>query len=86
MQKKNSDDTLDLHGYKYEEALSELDRFINNAIMNRIESVKIIHGKGTGILKEAVCNYLENSELVLSFESNFPYNCFGTTSAYLIKI
>ena len=86
MKKIKMPDTLDLHGYNCEEALIEIDRFINGAIMNKIDFIKIIHGKGTGKLKEAVHEYLKNSDLVIDFETNFPFDCFGTTSAALIKI
>ena len=42
---------LDLRGYRYEEAVSELDQYIDQAVLN-YEQVYIIHGKGTGALQK----------------------------------
>ena len=36
---------LDLRGYRYEEAVSELDQYIDQAVLNNYEQVYIIHGK-----------------------------------------
>ena len=47
-----------------EEALSNLDKFIDNAICNNVKIVKIIHGKNGGILRKEVHKYLENSPYV----------------------
>src|SRR5699024_1589221 len=37
---------LDLRGYRYEEALSELDQYIDQAVLSNYQQVNIIHGKG----------------------------------------
>ena len=46
---------LDLRGYRYEEALTELDQYLDQAVLSNYEQVYIIHGKGTGALQK-VCN------------------------------
>ena len=46
--------TLDLRGMRAEEALGELDRFLDAAVLNGLSQVSILHGKGTGRLQEAV--------------------------------
>lgn len=50
---------LDLRGKNSEDARIEIDRFLDQAIMNRAETVEIIHGKGTGVLRAFVKEYLK---------------------------
>lgn len=45
---------LDVRGYRREDALDSVQDFLDKAMLNRVSSVKIIHGKGNGILKRAV--------------------------------
>ncbi|MBG7617396.1 MAG: Smr/MutS family protein [Chloroflexi bacterium] len=49
-----------------DEATYRLDSFLNDAFMAGQEQLKVIHGKGTGTLKEAVHQYLDAHSLVLS--------------------
>ncbi len=49
---------MDMRGKTVDEALSELGLFIDKCILNNIEEVRIIHGKGTGALRAAVTDYL----------------------------
>lgn len=58
---------LDLRGMCYEEALYELDKYIDNALLNNYHQVFIIHGHGTGTLRKAVHDYLQKSPNVKSF-------------------
>lgn len=57
---------LDIRGYSVDEGLYELDRFIDNAILSHIGVITIIHGKGTGVLKNAVRSHLKNHKQVKS--------------------
>ena len=59
--------SLDLRGMNADEALMEVDRFIDNAIRLRLPSVTIIHGKGTGVLRNAVQAHLRSMRQVRSF-------------------
>ena len=57
------DDTLDLHGYRLEEALATTGAFIDRAVENGYRKVLVIHGKGAngqGILRTQVRAYLEH--------------------------
>ena len=58
---------LHLRGLTAEEATAELDKFIDDAIISGLHSVVVVHGKGTGVLKSAVHNYLKSSRVVKSF-------------------
>lgn len=49
---------LDLRGETVDEALGELSLFIDKCLLNSIEEIRIIHGKGTGALRAAVTDYL----------------------------
>ncbi|MEA5039474.1 MAG: endonuclease MutS2 [Clostridiaceae bacterium] len=59
--------SLDLRGQNGEEAVLELDRFLDNALRLRLETVTIIHGKGTGVLRQRVQAHLKNHPQVRSF-------------------
>ena len=58
---------LDLRGMTTDEAVDTLERFIDTAQMRHIETVTIIHGKGTGALRQAVQQCLRRSHQVKSF-------------------
>jgi len=58
---------LDLRGWRVEEVLPELDRYINDAFMSGLPMVRIIHGKGTGALRQAVREQLAHHPLVKSY-------------------
>ncbi len=58
---------LDLRGQTVEEALLEVDRFLDNAVMCRLERVTIIHGKGTGALRAAVHQHLKGHRQVKGY-------------------
>ncbi|EHJ57118.1 MutS2 protein [Streptococcus urinalis FB127-CNA-2] len=59
---------LDLRGKRYEEAMEELDAFIDQALLNNFSQVDIIHGIGTGVIRKAVTKYLRRHRHVKSFE------------------
>ncbi|MBQ2601940.1 MAG: endonuclease MutS2 [Oscillospiraceae bacterium] len=58
---------VDLRGMMAEEAVAVTERFIDTASMRHIEEVRIIHGKGTGVLREAVQKALKRNPQVKSF-------------------
>ena len=70
--KKTSSDgpraRLDLRGKRYEEAMQELDAFIDQALLNNMSQVEIIHGIGTGVIRDAVTKYLRRHRHVKNFE------------------
>lgn len=58
---------LDMRGMSLEEALIEADRFLDDAIMNNLGQVSFIHGKGTGILRSGIQEYLRKHRHVKSY-------------------
>lgn len=58
---------VDLRGLTVEEALLELDQFIDNAVMTNVNTISIIHGKGTGALRTAVQNHLKRHPNIKAF-------------------
>lgn len=50
---------INMRGETVDEALSELGLFIDRCVLNNIEEIRIIHGKGTGALRSAVTDYLK---------------------------
>ena len=68
---------LDLRGKRYEEAMTELDAFIDQALLNNMAQVDIIHGIGTGVIREGVTKYLQRNKHVKSF-GYAPQNAGGS--------
>ena len=58
---------LDLRGESGDEAIMELDRFLDSAVRLHMETVRIIHGKGTGVLRQRVQTHLKRHPQVKSF-------------------
>ncbi|DAA96446.1 TPA: hypothetical protein CPT80_04695 [Candidatus Gastranaerophilales bacterium HUM_9] len=61
--------TLDLRGYRVEEALDELEAFLDKASLVNLTPVSIIHGHGTGALKSAVRDFLSSSPYVAKYRA-----------------
>lgn len=68
---------LDLRGQRYEEALTNLDRYIDSSLLAGLNTVTIIHGIGTGAIRNGVQQYLKRNRHVKSF-GYAPANQGGT--------
>lgn len=55
---------INLLGKTVDEALSELDKYLDDAYLAHLPSVRVVHGKGTGALRNAVHNYLRRNKVV----------------------
>lgn len=60
---------LDLRGWKVEPALEAVDHYLNDATLAGLSTVRLLHGKGTGALRQAIREQLAHHPLVLSFEA-----------------
>lgn len=58
---------INLLGKTVDEAVSELDKYLDDAYLAHLSSVRIVHGKGTGALRKGVHNYLKRLKYVQDF-------------------
>jgi DNA mismatch repair protein MutS2 len=58
---------LDLRGSTIEEAMIDVDQFLDEAVMNHLGQVTIIHGKGTGALRSGIHDFLRRHKLIKEF-------------------
>lgn len=71
---------LMLRHQKYDEALDNVEKFINEALSKNVKIIKIIHGKNGGILRKMVHEYLTNCEFVQDFRLGYPHEgSYGVT-------
>jgi DNA mismatch repair protein MutS2 len=75
---------LDMRGWSVEQALEELDTYLNDAVMSGMSSVRIVHGKGTGALRSAIREQLAHHPLVKSFTSAPPQE--GGDGVTIVKL
>jgi len=77
--------TLDLRGYRAHEVGDRLDRYLNDAYLAGLHQVRLVHGKGTGALRQAVREALQAHPLVASFSSGGSDGGDGVTVATLVE-
>ncbi|MBR5535771.1 MAG: endonuclease MutS2 [Clostridia bacterium] len=71
---------LDLRGLLVDEALIELDKYLDDATLSGLDTVRIIHGKGTGALRSAIWEFLRRHHHAKSFRAgNFGEGDLGVT-------
>ena len=81
--RKPANADLDLRGLRVDEALSRVDEALNDAALDGAGTVRIIHGKGTGALRQAIREYLGGHPLVLSAQNGEGPGGDGITVAEL---
>jgi DNA mismatch repair protein MutS2 len=59
---------LNLIGCTTDEAIPKLEKYLDDAYLSHLETVRIVHGKGTGALRNAVWNYLKRMKYVKSYK------------------
>ena len=75
---------IDVRGQRGEEALQSIREFIDDAIMLDFSELRILHGKGNGILKEMIRNYLKTEPAVKSFRDEHVQ--FGGAGITVVEI
>ena len=60
---------INLIGYRVDEALAELEKFLDDAYLSHLTQVTVIHGRGTGALRKAVQGFLKKQKYVESFRA-----------------
>ena len=68
----NTADEINLIGHNVEDALRELDDYLDNAILAESKQVRIVHGKGSGALRGAIHRYLKNHSGVREYSQAPP--------------
>ena len=63
--------SIDLHGMDSEYAIFKVKEFIDDCYKLKYQNIVIIHGRGKGILKEAVFGYLKKDKRVLEYKLDF---------------
>ena len=70
--------------HRYVEGMTNVDRYIDAALLAGYGQVTIVHGKGTGALRKGITNYLKNNRSVKKFEFAAPNaGGNGATVVYL---
>ncbi|MDQ2886465.1 MAG: endonuclease MutS2 [Chloroflexota bacterium] len=75
---------LDMRGWRVDQALEELETYLNDAALSGMSSVRIVHGKGTGALRAAVRDHLAHHSLVKSYISAPPQE--GGDGVTIVKL
>ena len=58
---------IDVRGYNTEDAIYEIDKFLDDSFIANLNEVTIVHGKGTGVLRNNISDFLRKHKLVKSF-------------------
>ena len=82
--KLNVSPELDLHALTVDEALPLIHGYLNDACLAGLKEVRIVHGKGTGILRQAVMRELKGHPLVKSYRTGSRYE--GSTGATIVEL
>ncbi|MBT3755476.1 MAG: endonuclease MutS2 [Candidatus Cloacimonetes bacterium] len=82
--KSNAKMELKILGFRFDEALPEIETFIDNAVVNGLFMIRIVHGKGTGVLRSKVRNYLRTNRNVEEFFTPPPEA--GGSGVTVVKI
>ncbi len=78
------DGILDLHAFKPNEINSLIPEYITECIKRNIVEIRIIHGKGKGVLRRGVHAILERDPRVISFEMAKDRSSWGATIVHLM--
>jgi DNA mismatch repair protein MutS2 len=75
---------LDIRGETVDDAIVQIDKFLDDAVINGLSRVTIIHGKGTGALRDGVRKYLSKHRQVVSWSPGGPGD--GGDGATIVEV
>lgn len=75
---------IDIRGQRAEEAITNIQAFVDEATMLNVHEIRILHGKGSGILKEVIRNYLTSDPVVKSFRDEHVQ--FGGAGITIVEL
>lgn len=84
IEEENMADQLNLIGQRVDSALDQLERFLDHAVLAGIREVRIIHGVGSGALRQAVREALERHPNVIHFRTGEPHE--GRNGATVVSL
>jgi len=76
---------LNVIGCNVDEALSRTEKFLDEALMSELRSIRLIHGYGTGQLRRAIAQFLRDHKFVQSFASAPPEQGGGGVTVVELK-
>ncbi len=82
--KLNFKPDIDIRGQRAEEAIANIQAFVDEAVMLDVHELRILHGKGNGILKEVIRNYLKSDPVVRSFRDEHIQ--FGGSGITIVEL
>jgi DNA mismatch repair protein MutS2 len=77
---------INLIGQRVDDALIELESFINRSILARIEEVRVVHGFGTGRLRTGIHDWLKKQPAIKSFRLGKEPNEPGGAGCTVVKL
>jgi DNA mismatch repair protein MutS2 len=77
--------SFDMRGWRAHEVSDRLDRYLNDAYLAGLSQVRLIHGKGTGALRQVVRDVLQGHPLVSAFDGGGRDGGDGVTVAKLVE-
>lgn len=84
VRKKGVEPELDLHAMTVDEAIPLMHDYLENAYRSGLKEVRIVHGKGTGTLRQAVMRELKKHPLVVSYRTGDRFE--GSTGATIVQL
>ena len=65
----NVSNEINVIGYNLEDAIWAVDKYLDTASLSSLDAVRIVHGKGTGVLRKGIQNFLKTNKHVKSFRT-----------------
>jgi DNA mismatch repair protein MutS2 len=75
---------IDVRGTRADEVLPRVERYLSDAYLGGMPFVRVIHGKGTGVLRQIIRDFLRTSPLVQAYEPAGPSE--GGEGATIVKL
>ena len=82
--KLNFKPEIDIRGQRAEEAIANIQAFVDEAIMLDVHELRILHGKGNGILKEVIRSFLKSDPIITSFRDEHVQ--FGGSGITIVEL
>jgi DNA mismatch repair protein MutS2 len=75
---------IDVRGTRADDVVPRVEQYLSDAYLSNMPFVRVIHGKGTGVLRQIIRDYLRSNPMVQSYESAGPSD--GGEGATIVKL